>query len=320
LSNKTFIASTNNGGVLTNVTITNAAGISGVVVALTNGAWTNPSLTNGQNLGNPFRSPGTGTGSEQFGLGASATANGAAAFGDGAVASGVDSSAFGNGSTASANATVAVGQGSTADQAGAVGIGEDSDADGTGSIAIGFQAETVGDSSSAFGAISSAGFLSSTAIGTQATTVAAHQIMLGTSSEYVEIPGGAHIGGNVTNLQTTGTNKIAGIVTLPSFAVTLVNGNNTLDPGTNSFVIITGPTAGFTLASIKGGSNGRWLWVENATAQVMTSANNSGFDGVAANHIFNTPTGAGPDTNLTNGTGTYIYDSTQSRWILFGKN
>ena len=68
----------------------------------TNSVFSNPNLTNGQNWGNPFRSPGLGTGSEQFGLGATATTNAASAFGDSASASDNGTTAIGFDAAASA--------------------------------------------------------------------------------------------------------------------------------------------------------------------------------------------------------------------------
>ena len=104
--------------------------IVGIVGLISNGVWyagtlVNPSLTNAQNFGNAFRSPGAGTSSEQFGSGAAAAGDYATAIGAAAVASATDSVAIGKSATATATDSVAIGEGVNAGLTGEIKIGRD---------------------------------------------------------------------------------------------------------------------------------------------------------------------------------------------------
>lgn len=301
-SNKTLVAPQINGGTNLNGVISNSAGISGTVSRLTNGSWTNPSFTNGQNFGNAFSSPGSGTGSEQFGLGATATAAGSSAFGDGATASGSGgASAFGFSTVASGNSASALGYGSTAS--------------GNSTVAVGGTASST--SSSVFGPGTTASFGSDTALGSGATTTTVHQIMLGTSSEYVQFPGGVLFTGNETNAILAGTNQVIGqLAYTRTNNTSLANGNNAgVDPLSKIYMKVSGPSGAFTINGIARGVDGRILILQNSTGQTMTIANDSGVDPTAANRIY---TGLNADIVLTNipSCMSLIYDSAISRWIV----
>lgn len=160
------------------------------VVSMTGGNWVNGILTNGQNYGAPFRSPGSAISSEQFGISAAASAQYALAFGDHATATGP----FG----------VALGNATFATNTGAVSIGASTHA-GLSATAIGYVAQALGDYSAALGqgTIVGSTHANSTAIGVGATTTASHQIRLGTFAETVSIPGALTIGGALTAISGT---------------------------------------------------------------------------------------------------------------------
>lgn len=275
--------------------------INGTVGSLTNGAWTNATIGNGINLGNPFRSPGTGTGSEQFGLGASATENQATAFGDVAQATAASAAAYGNAAQAIGVNSSALGVDSFAGSDGALAVGGDAEATKTNSTALGF---------GAFAANNYA-----TAIGTSASTFFDHQIMLGTSSEYVQFPGGVLFTGPETNATLAGTNQVTGqLAFTQTNNTTLANLNNVVDPLSKTYIKVSGPVLAFSIDTIQRGVDGRIIVIQNSTGQIMTIKNESGF-GSAADRI---QTGTGADISDANnpGVASFIYDSAASRWIL----
>ena len=114
-----------------------------------------------------------------------------------------------------------------------------------------------------------------------------------------------------------GTNNIQGDIAYSQLSVsTLANGVNAdVGVSTNVFVIVSGPSAAFSIAGITGGRTGRQIYIENNTGQTLTINNNSGLDSVPANRIL---TGQGSDITITANpsvTG-LIYDGTQSLWIV----
>lgn len=121
-----------------------------------------------------------------------------------------------------------------------------------------------------------------------------------------------------SNLVTSaqGTNKLLGVVTFPRYNNTaLANGNNAaVNPGTNTYFKVSGPTGAFTINGIVGGTDGRILLLQNSTGQTMTIANDSGVDSTPANRIL-MPTGG--DTNITGNPGLvmFVYDTGLSHWI-----
>lgn len=320
-----------------NFVATNSIG--GAVTLLTGGAYLSPVFTNGQNYGAPFRSPGLGTGSEQFGINASASTNLAVAFGDNTSAAGIQSTALGYNADALKNADIAVGSGAVAQGSFSIAMGYSSEADGTNSTTIGMRSNSQGNystsigdfatafgvSSSALGDSASALYNFSTAIGQSATTTTSNQIMLGTASEYVQFPGGALHVGTDTNFHgwaTTlnGTNTLAGVNCFSLGIVTPVNGNNIIDPGTNTYILLnSGPSANFTNASIKGGIAGRILFIEYGGGFPLYYANESGFDTTAANRI-DCPNGT--DMAATNSLNVVqlIYNGSTSRWRVVSIN
>lgn len=278
--------------------LSNSPSISGNVVGLTNGIWTNgvldrPILTNGVNYGSAFRSPGSGSSSEQFGTGAIATGGNSVAIGNAAEATGANSVSIGSGANASASSSTALGVSAVASASGA--------------LAIGNTAEATHSSSSA--------------IGVNAATTSANQIRIGTASEYVSIPGGLIVEEGITNVIAIGTNylPVNSDISFARYPITsLANGNNAAVPvGTNVFIEVSGPSASFTINGIAAANaqrDGKIIYIVNQTGQDMTIAHQSGTDPTAANRII-TMTGADRATT-GNGAATLIYSGAASRWLL----
>ncbi len=167
--------------------------------------------------------PGTGSGSERFGAGAStSTFTNALAVGNGAsvtlanngTAIGYGASAI-NGGTALGNAATAGGAsaliatavGSSAQATGdrAQAFGSGSSAAATGTTALGYVASAAGDNSIALGrsATTAAGNSGSIAIGYGVTTTAANQLVIGSNNNSYAITS-AYIGSGVTNATPLG--------------------------------------------------------------------------------------------------------------------
>jgi len=284
--------------------VSNAAAISGTVYRLTNGAyWTgilvSPTLTNGVNYGNAFRSPGSGSDSEQFGTGAQS--------------SGDNSLSLGNAATATGESGVALGANSKAHELNSIALGKGTTTDGENGIALGSTAIVSNFNGIAIGADSYAGYDNSVSLGATAVATAANQIRLGTATEHVSIPG------TLRHVRAEGTNQVIANSDLgfTRYALTsLANGNNAAVPvGTNVFVQVSGPSASFTVNGLDGQPNrdGKFLILLNYTGQNMTIAHDSGVDPVAGNRIY-TMTGADVATT-GNGSAILIYSASASRWI-----
>lgn len=86
---------------------------------------------------------------------------------------------------------------------------------------------------------------------------------------------------------------------------------------TSSVLIITGPTAGFTISGFAAGFDGQILLVICNVAQAMTIGNANG-GSTAANQIV-TKTGADVTTTANSGaTAWFVYNVTNTRWELMG--
>jgi len=285
---KTFsgvVIVTNRAGVLV-VGVMSSTNFTGIVNLLSNGLWyagtlVNPVLTNGINRGNAFRSPGSGAGSEQFGFGAGSSGLNAVALGQSATASGSSSLAAGSGASAASDYSTAIGGSSAA-----------------------------GEYSVAIGQSALATFGNSVALGSGVETTETNQVLLGTSSHHVSVPG------VLRGFVADGTNRFSGSIAYTRKAnSSLANGNNAaVDISTNVFVQLSGPSGAFTVNGIAGGEDGRYVILLNRTGQNMTVANDSGVDPTAANRIY-TLTGSDQATTA-DGCATLIYSAADSRWIL----
>lgn len=221
---------------------TNAQTISGVKRFTganyhTNAILDHVTLTNGVNRGSAFSSVGTGTSSEQFGLGASAIGDNSLAFGYNAttpaslfgqgVALGQNTSAdqygvaVGSGAIASIvvfGGGVAVGRNANAETDHAIALGDASDAGGgSGSIALGASSIASSNQTIAIGYHSSATFSNSIAIGPYSATTADNQMMLGASGQSVF----------VNNNLTAQSNLTVGLALQVSGSINGVHGSTT---------------------------------------------------------------------------------------------
>lgn len=120
--------------------------------------------------------PGSGDQSLQIGVGAGAT--------------GVHATALGQGSQATADSTVALGEQAAASDVGALAAGTQAHATAAGAVAVGRSALAQGTQSTAVGDGAQAAWNQSTAIGVGARTDRPHQVVIGTATETVFLPGG----------------------------------------------------------------------------------------------------------------------------------
>lgn len=97
--------------------------------------------------------------------------------------------------------------------------------------------------------------------------------------------------------------------------LTLINGaNNDINLATEySFYRITGPTAAFSITGFDNGQDGRILTVVNATTQTMTLSGATG--SVAVNQLL---TGGLTFSVSANGSATFQYNTTLTKWVLTG--
>lgn len=147
---------------------------------------------------------GSGSGSTRVGLGstsigagslaigqlaASAGNNGTAA-GYTATAPGLNGTALGNSAAAAGERGSAVGYSSTASALSTTAVGAGATSSSTYGSAVGDNAVTNSIRASAFGANATGGHDHATAVGSEAVTTEANQVMLGTSADFAEAPGG----------------------------------------------------------------------------------------------------------------------------------
>lgn len=126
--------------------------------------------------------------------------------------------------------------------------------------------------------------------------------------------------GGYFDARLKGTNTVNGSLAFTRRDISsLANGANSVDPSTNLFLKVSGPSGAFSINGLAGGRDGRILLIQNSTAQTLTVANDSGTEGTPANRIY---TGTGADVVSANNPGafTFIYDATASRWILLNHN
>lgn len=298
------------GGTVTNATIVNSPAIGGTVTTLIGGGYFNPFLTNGFNYGNPFRSPGGGTSSEQMGVSASARTNFALAWGRGSIAKGISSLSIGDTTEADGYYSTALGGGFAGGyQSIAIGVGATVNAGADFSVMIGAGATT---------------FYSNTvALGYAANCTTSNQIALGAFPGLsplmsVWIPGTLQVDTGMSNTIFLGWAKLQNALYAPRYNNTsLANGNNAaISVSTNIYVKVSGPSGAFAINGIVGGTDGRIIILENATGQTMTIANDSGVDPAATNRIY---TGTGADVAMTGNPQIVelFYDSGSTHWVMF---
>ena len=144
----------------------------------------------------------------------------------------------------------------------------------TSAVALGYLAKTGEDGTTAVGAASVAKYNTSAAFGNGATTTAANQVRLGTSSEQLSAPGSAAIGGNLA----------IGHADSPTFPASLAKGLYM----TNGTAASADPTSGGA------------IWVSSGALQYRTS---DSFEGGGANNRFHNMSehivGSGTDYTIT---------------------
>jgi Head domain of trimeric autotransporter adhesin len=133
--------------------------------------------------------PGSSASSTALGNNSTATEPQAVALGDTSAASGQQSMAAGQQANASAPYATALGQLALASGNGSTAVGQDAQAPGAEGTAIGYDATAGGQNATALGAGASASGAGSTAVGAGASVSAVNQVMLGTSTQQVIVPG-----------------------------------------------------------------------------------------------------------------------------------
>ena len=250
--------------------------------------------------------------------------------------------AIGNASQSSQDADIALGYAATVTGPYAVGIGWSTVVNGAYSLGAGFSSVVSAPASVALGASASATKLYALALGYGAfashsnsaalgppdhlgnlvSTTATNQIVLGTASHSVYIPGvlSARAYSNITAMAGS-TNIVRGSWSFPRFDLsTLAAGNNISVPfGTNRFIRCdAGPGSAATICGIigaatTGGLDGQLVDVFNDTGFTLTFAVNT-VDPVTANRI-NTPLGT--DVSIADQAWARLtYDGTDARWKL----
>lgn len=127
----------------------------------------------------------------------------------------------------------------------------------------------------------------------------------------------ANVGIRTAGAPATSLDLVGGFATR-AIALSLSNGaNNNVGITDGAYARIAGPTGAFSISGFSGGVDGRRLTVYNSVAQDMTITNEGG-SSTAINRIL-TLTGA--DVTLTGvSSATFVYDSTDTRWILVGQS
>lgn len=292
------------GGTQRNGTFTNGQ-VFGTNGLLSDVVLLRPTLTNGANYGTPFRSPGGGTGSEQFGLNATASTNSATAIGNNASAAGVGSTSLGYNAAAGMENSIALGaEVELIDFAtNGVGIGFATTVSARNGVALGW------------GAAVASSFTDSVSIGRGVEATDTNQVKLGRDDGSAYVPG-RFLAGSHTNVTATGTNTVRGDLSFDAAVNSSVaNGANAgVLLGTNVYIRIMGPSASYTLAGFAAERAGAYhiLQLTNP-AGTITIPNESGLEATAANRIL---TSTGADLSLTNNPSflQLIRDGAATRW------
>lgn len=134
----------------------------------------------------------TSDGAQSLAVAQQTTAGGehAVAVGFAAAADGEDATALGSASVASAERGVAVGRLASSVSLGATAVGAGAAGSNTKATSVGDTAVANSIRSTALGANSTAGHDHATAVGSEAVTTEPNQVMLGTTGDYAEAPGG----------------------------------------------------------------------------------------------------------------------------------
>lgn len=151
----------------------------------------------------------SGNRANAHGSSASAAGDRTVAVGTSANAAGADGTAIGDATSASSASSTALGSGALATNTNTTCVGKGANSNQDRGTAVGAVAAATGTSSTAIGSNSVASHATATAVGKSAATDAANQVMLGTATETVKMPGGAFVGGTGKNVGFYGTAPIA---------------------------------------------------------------------------------------------------------------
>lgn len=287
--------------------LTNVVWLSGVIGPTTNGwgtNWVMISLTTTSlvNYGDSISSPGSASGSQQFG-GGLATGVNSTALGDDSLASGPYSTAVGNLATASGGRSAAYGAGAEASGTNSAALGQNSAASGASSTAVG----------------NGSGALHSNSVAIAGTTTADNQVFIGSAAHTVLLTGSIAISGTVSNIHAIGSNRVAGSWSLTRRTdSSQPTGHNIItNSASDNLVWLTAPAGACTNVGFTDGIDGRVIeYVKYNGGYSMGIANESGLASAERRVL----TGTGADVTITNSPGWFRirYDSTISRWILTG--
>lgn len=204
---------------------------------------------------------GPGTASTQVGLSSSSAGAQSVALGQQSSSGGDDSVAVGySSSTAGQNGTavgwsstaagqrgVAIGMQANAPTNSGVALGATSAASGQSSTAVGDTAVANSQKSSALGANSTGGHNHATAIGADSSTVEANQIVLGTTSDFADAPGGYVLTAVNTiryHLRVLPDGTLTTTSHIPSTAVNLLSAaESDFETGIGSWASVSGLTS-----------------------------------------------------------------------------
>jgi hypothetical protein len=137
-------------------------------------------------------SPHIGAGPNSLVIGhlAASAGDSSVALGPGASSGGVQAAAVGSAANALGNQSIAIGA-AAAQDTGGIAVGDSAAAGGPNNIAVGVGATSGMDQTIAIGHGAVANFDHATAIGAGATNTGPNQIMLGSGSDYAELPPGS---------------------------------------------------------------------------------------------------------------------------------
>lgn len=288
--------------------ITNVAAISGTNYQLYYGRYINasnhtPVIFSGVNYSNAFSSVGSGTDSEQFGTGATASGLRSTALGKTASATNTDSSAFGYNSVAGGISSLALGT-----SAGALGTNSTA-------IGAGSSVSATSGNSHAYGTGVEITHKGAIVIGNGITSRETNDTLL--ANETITLRGRVRVDGTQTNTTFTGTNQWTGDIATPVYSLaTLANGNNiAVDFGTNYWIRLA-PGAVSAVNAICGladGRDGLEHLVFNDQGYACTLAVNT-VDPTPANRF---ETYSGVDVSLPNqGWAIIKYEPNAARWVV----
>jgi hypothetical protein len=117
----------------------------------------------------------------------------------------------------------------------------------------------------------------------------------------------------------TGAATFSNSVATAQGSVAVANGlNSNVATPASSYVRLTGPSAGFSIGGLTAGVNGYRLTIYNTVAQTMTIVNEDA-SSTAGNRI-KTLTGANVVLRAGTSSAQFVYDSSDSRWVLIATN